>query len=107
MDTPTARMGDSRPLKRHYTAGDVASIDYTRDVNDPGGFPYTRGIHPTGYAGKLWTMRQFSGFGTPQDTNARYKHLLAAGGVVPLEGPAIPHPGGRGIHAAQCIPASR
>ncbi len=81
MDTPTARMGDSRPLKRHYTAGDVASIDYTRDVNDPGGFPYTRGIHPTGYAGKLWTMRQFSGFGTPQDTNARYKHLLAAGGT--------------------------
>ena len=81
MDTPTTRMGEGRPLKRHYTAADVASIDYARDVNDPGAFPYTRGIHPTGYRGKLWTMRQFSGFGTPQDTNARYKHLLAAGGT--------------------------
>jgi len=81
MDTPTATMGEGRPLKRHYTAGDVASIDYAREVNDPGGFPYTRGIHPTGYRGKLWTMRQFSGFGTPQETNGRYKHLLAAGGT--------------------------
>ncbi len=81
MDTPTTRMGEGRPLKRHYTAADVASIEYDRDVNDPGAFPYTRGIHPTGYRGKLWTMRQFSGFGTPEDTNARYKHLLAAGGT--------------------------
>ncbi|HSP91709.1 MAG TPA: methylmalonyl-CoA mutase family protein, partial [Vicinamibacterales bacterium] len=81
MDTPTASMGERRPLKRHYTAGDVAAIDYDRDVNDPGRFPYTRGIHPSGYQGKLWTMRQFSGFGTPQETNQRYKHLLAAGGT--------------------------
>src|SRR5438477_12305030 len=48
---------------------------------DPGEFPYTRGIHPTGYRGKLWTMRQFAGFGTPEETNARYKTLLAAGGT--------------------------
>jgi methylmalonyl-CoA mutase N-terminal domain/subunit len=81
MDTPTAKLGEAEPLKRHYTAADVASIDYARDVNDPGAFPYTRGIHPTGYGGRLWTMRQFSGFGTPQETNARYKHLLAAGGT--------------------------
>jgi methylmalonyl-CoA mutase, N-terminal domain len=81
MDTPTVKLGEGRPLKRLYAAGDVAPIDYVRDVNDPGGFPYTRGIHPTGYRGKLWTMRQFSGFGTPQETNARYKHLLAAGGT--------------------------
>ncbi|MFO7693036.1 MAG: methylmalonyl-CoA mutase family protein [Vicinamibacterales bacterium] len=81
MDTPSAGVGDGRPLKRHYTAGDVAAIDYDRDVNDPGFFPYTRGIHPTGYRGRLWTMRQFSGFGTPQETNQRYKHLLAAGGT--------------------------
>ena len=47
----------------------------------PGEFPYTRGIHPTGYRGKLWTMRQFAGFGTPEETNARYKQLLAAGGT--------------------------
>jgi len=81
MDTPTSGMGERRPLKRHYTSGDVAAIDYDRDVNDPGRFPYTRGIHPSGYQGKLWTMRQFSGFGTPQETNQRYKHLLAAGGT--------------------------
>jgi methylmalonyl-CoA mutase N-terminal domain/subunit len=48
---------------------------------DPGVFPYTRGIHATGYRGKLWTMRQFAGFGTPEETNARYRHLLAAGGT--------------------------
>src|SRR4051812_6229089 len=48
---------------------------------DPGVFPYTRGIHASGYGGKLWTMRQFAGFGTPSDTNARYKALLAAGGT--------------------------
>ncbi len=48
---------------------------------DPGTFPYTRGIHATGYRGKLWTMRQFAGFGTPEETNARYRHLLAAGGT--------------------------
>ncbi len=70
-----------RPIERLYTAEDVAGIDYGRDVNDPGQFPYTRGIHPTGYRGRLWTMRQFSGFGTPEETNARYKHLLAAGGT--------------------------
>jgi methylmalonyl-CoA mutase N-terminal domain/subunit len=81
MDTPTARLGEAGPSKRHYSARDVASLDYVRDVNDPGAFPYTRGIHPTGYHGKLWTMRQFSGFGTPRDTNARYQHLLAAGGT--------------------------
>jgi methylmalonyl-CoA mutase, N-terminal domain len=48
---------------------------------DPGQFPYTRGIHASGYGGKLWTMRQFAGFGTPEETNARYRHLLAAGGT--------------------------
>ncbi|MBI3402323.1 MAG: methylmalonyl-CoA mutase family protein [Acidobacteria bacterium] len=70
-----------RPIERLYTAADLARIDYARDINDPGQFPYTRGIHPTGYRGKLWTMRQFAGFGTPEDTNARYKTLLRAGGT--------------------------
>src|SRR5437773_831632 len=51
------------------------------DLAAPGEFPYTRGIHPTGYSGKLWTMRQFAGFGTPRDTNDRYKALLRAGGT--------------------------
>src|SRR5712672_911566 len=70
-----------RPIDRLYTAEDVDGIDYSRDVNNPGAFPYTRGIHPTGYRGKLWTMRQFAGFGTPEETNERYKTLLKAGGT--------------------------
>ncbi len=70
-----------RPVEPLYTPGDTVSLDYARDLNDPGGFPYTRGIHPTGYRGKVWTMRQFAGFGTPEDTNARYKELLANGGT--------------------------
>src|SRR6266436_5575564 len=70
-----------RPINRLYTQDDLRGIDYARDINDPGAFPYTRGIHPTGYHGKLWTMRQFAGFGAPEDTNHRYKALLAAGGT--------------------------
>ncbi|HSG00449.1 MAG TPA: methylmalonyl-CoA mutase family protein [Vicinamibacterales bacterium] len=70
-----------RPIERLYTHEDVAGLDYDRDLADPGQYPYTRGIHPTGYRGKLWTMRQFAGFGTPEETNQRYKELLAAGGT--------------------------
>src|SRR5690242_18675158 len=70
-----------RPIDRLYTSEDVSGIDEARDLGEPGRFPYTRGIHATGYRGKLWTMRQFAGFGTPEDTNARYKALLAAGGT--------------------------
>ncbi|NOT24640.1 MAG: methylmalonyl-CoA mutase family protein [Acidobacteria bacterium] len=70
-----------RPIAALYTPADVTAIDYQRDLADPGTFPYTRGLHPTGYAGKLWTMRQFAGFGTPAETNARYKQLLSAGGT--------------------------
>ena len=50
-----------------------------RDLGSPGAFPYTRGVHPTMYGGKLWTMRQYAGFGTAEETNARFRHLLAAG----------------------------
>ena len=67
-----------RPIERLYTEEDVAGLD---DTNHPGEFPYVRGIHPTGYRGKLWTMRQFAGFGTPEETNQRYKDLIAAGGT--------------------------
>jgi len=70
-----------RPVGRVYGPSDVASVDYDRDLADPGVFPYTRGIHETGYRGKLWTMRQFAGFGTPEATNARYRHLLEEGGT--------------------------
>jgi methylmalonyl-CoA mutase N-terminal domain/subunit len=70
-----------RPIKRLYTGEDLRGLEYTRDINDPGQFPYTRGIHTTGYRGKLWTMRQFSGFGTPEESNERNKTLLRAGGT--------------------------
>ena len=70
-----------RPIERLYTADDVTGIDYDQEVANPGEFPYVRGIHPTGYRGKLWTMRQFAGFGTPEETNQRYKDLIAAGGT--------------------------
>src|SRR6202000_332188 len=65
------------PVRRLYTAADLPS-DWSAGV--PGEPPYTRGIHATGYRGKLWTMRQFSGFATPEETNARYRYLLDNGG---------------------------
>jgi len=70
-----------RPIERLYIGDDIAELDYLRDLNNPGEFPYTRGIHPSGYRGKLWTMRQFAGFGTPEQTNERYTTLLKAGGT--------------------------
>jgi len=69
-----------RPINRLYTSQDLQDFDQRRDLGSPGEFPYTRGIHPTGYRGKLWTMRQFAGFGTPEESNQRYKELLKAGG---------------------------
>jgi len=68
-----------RAVKAVYTAEDLAPSDAAPDHSRPGEFPYTRGIHANGYRGKLWTMRQFAGFGTPEDTNRRYRELLAAG----------------------------
>ena len=62
-----------------YTPDDLGAFDYQRQLADPGEYPFTRGIHPTMYRGRLWTMRQFSGFGTAEDTNKRYKFLLARG----------------------------
>jgi len=70
-----------RPIERLYTPEDTQAIDYDTNIGNPGQFPYTRGIHPTGYRGKLWTMRQFAGYGTPEETNQRYKDLIAAGGT--------------------------
>jgi len=67
------------PIERLYSPADLAEFDYARDLGDPGEYPYTRGIHPTMYRGKLWTMRQFSGFGTPEDTNQRLHYLLKQG----------------------------
>jgi methylmalonyl-CoA mutase N-terminal domain/subunit len=68
-----------RKIKELYTPLDLAGLDYLRDFNFPGEYPYLRGIHPTMYRGRLWTMRQFSGFGSAEDTNKRYKYLLKHG----------------------------
>src|SRR5690242_15253023 len=67
------------PVKAVYGPEDLADFDTARDLGAPGEFPYTRGIHPTMYRGRLWTMRQFSGFATPEETNARYHYLLQQG----------------------------
>ena len=66
-------------VNRLYGPSDTESVDFDRDISTPGQFPYTRGIHSTGYRGKLWTMRQFAGFGTPEETNARFKYLTREG----------------------------
>jgi methylmalonyl-CoA mutase N-terminal domain/subunit len=66
-------------VERLYTPADIADLDFAKDISFPGEFPYTRGIHATGYRGKLWTMRQFAGFSTPEETNARFKYLLEQG----------------------------
>jgi methylmalonyl-CoA mutase N-terminal domain/subunit len=68
-----------RKIKELYTPADIPGFDFFRDLNFPGEYPFTRGIHPTMHRGRLWTMRQFSGFGTAEDTNRRYKYLLAHG----------------------------
>lgn len=67
------------PIQMLYTPEDLKGMEYVNDLGFPGEFPYTRGIHPTMYRGKLWTMRQFAGFGTPEDTNKRYHYLLEHG----------------------------
>ncbi len=67
------------PVERLYTPLDVASLDYERDLGFPGEYPFTRGIHATMHRGRLWTMRMFAGFGTAEETNARYKYLLDHG----------------------------
>jgi len=68
-----------KKIKELYTPLDLDGLDYLKQLSFPGEYPYTRGIHPTMYRGRLWTMRQFSGFGTAEDTNKRYKYLLSHG----------------------------
>src|SRR5690242_948939 len=69
----------SVPIERLYTPLDNASLDYSRDLGFPGAYPYTRGVQPTMYRARPWTMRMFAGFGTAEDTNKRFKYLLAQG----------------------------
>jgi methylmalonyl-CoA mutase N-terminal domain/subunit len=68
-----------RPIERLYSPQSIPGFDYSAELGDPGEFPFTRGIHPSGYRGKLWTMRQFAGYGTPEETNRRYRELMSAG----------------------------
>lgn len=69
----------SVPIKRIYTPQDNEQLDYSRDIGLPGEYPYTRGVQPTMYRAKPWTMRMFAGFGTAEDTNKRFKYLLSQG----------------------------
>jgi methylmalonyl-CoA mutase N-terminal domain/subunit len=69
----------SVPVKRLYTPSDIENLDYTRDLGFPGEFPATRGVYPTMYRGRFWTMRQYAGFGTAEETNQRFKYLLKEG----------------------------
>src|SRR5690349_13797581 len=64
------------PVERLYTEADTEN---TSVIGFPGEYPYKRGIHPTGYRGKLWTMRQFAGFSSPEETNKRFKYLMSQG----------------------------
>ena len=66
-------------IARVYSADDLKAWDPKSDLGRPGEFPYTRGVYPTMYRGRLWTMRQFAGFGTAEDTNQRFKYLLQHG----------------------------
>jgi methylmalonyl-CoA mutase, N-terminal domain len=69
----------SAPQERLYTPEDTEDINYLEDIGFPGQYPFTRGVQPTMYRGRLWTMRQYAGFGTATETNERFKHLLANG----------------------------
>jgi methylmalonyl-CoA mutase N-terminal domain/subunit len=66
-------------IKSLYTPDDIAHLDYLRDIGFPGEYPFLRGVHATKYRGRLWTYRQFSGFGSAEETNQRYKYLLDHG----------------------------
>lgn len=66
-------------VKRAYTPADIENLDYDRDLSSPGEYPYTRGVQPTMYRGKFWTMRQYAGFATAEESNKRYKYLLEQG----------------------------
>jgi methylmalonyl-CoA mutase N-terminal domain/subunit len=69
----------SEPVERLYSPLDIPELDYLADLGLPGEYPYTRGVHPTLYRSRLWTMRMFAGFGTAEETNARFKYLLEQG----------------------------
>src|SRR5271154_38646 len=76
---PDEHTSSGIPVRPLYTPADLAKSDYDRDIGYPGDFPYTRGVQATMYRGKLWTMRQYAGMGDAEESNKRYKYLLANG----------------------------
>jgi len=76
---PTFETSSGIPLKNSYTPADIAGFEPIRDLGRPGRYPFTRHVQPTGYRGRLWTMRQYAGFGTAEESNNRYRYLLAQG----------------------------
>jgi methylmalonyl-CoA mutase N-terminal domain/subunit len=84
LDRKPESMGEFRtasglPVDRLYTPDDLEGLDYDRDLGYPGQYPFTRGVQPTMYRGRLWTMRQYAGFGSAEDSNRRYRYLLDQG----------------------------
>jgi methylmalonyl-CoA mutase N-terminal domain/subunit len=78
-ERPALTDSSGSPVERLHTPADTASIDYVRDLGFPGEFPYTRGVQPTMYRGRFWTMRQYAGFGSAAETNRRFRYLLEQG----------------------------
>jgi methylmalonyl-CoA mutase N-terminal domain/subunit len=76
---PNFTTGSGVPVERVYTPLQLRKLSYLHDLGLPGSYPFTRGVHSTGYRGRLWTMRMFSGFGTAEETNARFRYLLSQG----------------------------
>jgi methylmalonyl-CoA mutase N-terminal domain/subunit len=76
---PSFRTSSEIEIRDLYTAADIADLDEERDLGRPGEFPFTRGVQPTMYRGRLWTMRQYAGFSTAADTNERFRYLLEKG----------------------------
>ncbi|HDI01257.1 MAG TPA: methylmalonyl-CoA mutase [Candidatus Bathyarchaeota archaeon] len=76
---PEFKTASGIPVKRLYTPLDVAGLDYLRDLGFPGQYPFTRGVYATMYRGRIWTMRQYAGYGTAEETNKRFKYLLKQG----------------------------
>jgi methylmalonyl-CoA mutase, N-terminal domain len=82
LEAPEARPHRSTSgieIRPVYRPNDLDGVDPETDLGEPGGFPYTRGIHPTGYRGRPWTMRQYAGFGSAEETNRRFRYLLERG----------------------------
>src|SRR5690349_12125373 len=76
---PSAHTSSGLELDAIYTPESIKQLDALQDIGLPGEYPFTRGVQPTMYRGRVWTMRQYSGFGTPRESNQRYKWLLEQG----------------------------